>query len=165
MSDSVRDALFVWLKKQNAPMFITHGGGASVTANEAANEARFAVLTERIDEAVRDHLDQTGLRPKAAEAQIQASGNMSGHVKFTHSKEMMPDSFKGTERMKFSDRNFKTSNLFSVGDYEHAGNMWDWVAQEQEDVAEDKFDKIAMQWRWTGQSRDHTRFPRYCSLC
>ena len=66
---------------------------------EAAHEARFAILTERIDD-MRDHLDQAGLRQQAAEAQRQAGGNMSGCVKFTVSKEMMPDSFN---RMKFSD--------------------------------------------------------------
>ena len=75
---------------------------------EAAHEARFAVLTERVDE-MRDHLDQDGRRLQAAEAQIQASGNMSGHVMFTLSIEMMPDSFNGTDRMKFSDWNFKMS--------------------------------------------------------
>ena len=53
---------------------------------EAAHEARFAILTERNDEEMRDYLDQAGLRLQAAEAQIQASGNMSGHVMFTLSK-------------------------------------------------------------------------------
>ena len=110
---------------------------------------------------MRDHLDQDGRRLQAAEAQIQASGNMSGHVMFTLSIEMMPDSFNGTDRMKFSDWNFKMSNFLSAGDYEHAGDIWEWVAQEQEDVAEDKFDRIAMQRSWAGQAQDHTRFPRY----
>ena len=48
-------------------------------------------LTERIDEN-RDHLNQAGLRLQAAESEIQAGGNTSGYVKFTLSKEMMPDS-------------------------------------------------------------------------
>ena len=122
---------------------------------EAAHEARFAILTERIDEEMRTKLDW------AAEAQIQASGNMSGHVMFTLSNEMMPDIFNGTDRMKFSDWNFKMSNLLSAGDYEHAGDIWEWVAQGQEDAAEDRFDRIAMQRSWAGQARDHTRFPRY----
>ena len=110
----------------------------------AAHEARFAVLTDRIDE-MRDHLNQAGLRLQAAEAQIQASGNMSGYVKFTLGQEMMPDSFNGRDRMKFSDWEFKMSNVLSAGDYEHAGDILEWIAQEQEDVAEDKFDSIAMQ--------------------
>ena len=72
----------------------------------AAHEARFAVLTERIDE-MWDHLGRAGLRLQAVEAQLRAGGNMSGYVKFTLSKEMMPDSFNGTDRMKFSDWEFK----------------------------------------------------------
>ena len=86
---------------------------------------------------------------------------MSGHVMFTLSNEMMPDIFNGTDRMKFSDWNFKMSNLLSAGDYEHTGDIWEWFAQEQEDAAEDKFDRIAMQRSWAGQAQDHTRFPRY----
>ena len=103
----------------------------------AAHEARFAVLTERIDE-MRDHLDQAGLRLQATEAQIQAGGTMSGYVKFTLSEEMMPDSFSGADRMKFSDWEPKMSNFLSAGDYEHAGVILKWIAQEQEDVAEDR---------------------------
>ena len=57
----------------------------------AGHEARIVMLTERIDE-MRDHLDQAGLRLQAAESQIQAIGNTSGYVKFTLSKEMVPDS-------------------------------------------------------------------------
>ena len=64
-------------------------------------EARFAALTERIYE-MRDHLDQAGLPLQSAEAQIEAGGNMSGYVKFTLGTEMVPDSFNGTDRMKFS---------------------------------------------------------------
>ena len=126
----------------------------------AAQEAHTVMLTERIDE-MRDHLDQATLRLQAAESMIQAGGNMSEHVKFTLSKEMMPESFNGTDRMKFSDWEFKMSNLLSAGDYEHAGDILEWIAQEQEDVAEDKFDRIAVQRGWAGQARDHTRFSRY----
>ena len=97
---------------------------------------------------MRDHLDQAGLRVQAAEAQIHAGGNMSGYVKFTLSKEMMPDGFNGADRMKFSDWVFKMSNFVSAGDYKHAGDVLEWIAQEQEDVAEDKFDRIAGQRRW-----------------
>ena len=53
----------------------------------AAHEARFAVLTERIDD-MRDHLNQAGLLLQAAEAQIQAGGNMSGYVKFMLSRQL-----------------------------------------------------------------------------
>ena len=123
----------------------------------AAREARFAVLTERIDEMV-DHLDQAGLRLQAAEAQIQASGNMSGYVKFTLSKDMMPDRFNGTDRMKISDREFRMSNFLSAGDYEHVGDILEWIAQEQEDAAKDKLDRIAVQRGWAGHARGHTRF-------
>ena len=51
----------------------------------AAHEARFAVSTERIDE-MRDHPDQAGLRLQAAEAQIQAGGNMS-EVREVHTQQ------------------------------------------------------------------------------
>ena len=71
----------------------------------SAHEACVVILTERNDE-MRDHLDQARLRLQAAESQIQAGGTTGGHVKFTLSKEMMPDSFNGTDRMKFSDREF-----------------------------------------------------------
>ena len=126
----------------------------------AAHEARFAVLTERIDE-MREHLDQAGLRLQAAEAQVQAGGNMSGFVKLTLSKEMTPDSFNGTDRMKFSDWESETSNFLSARDYEHAEDILKWIAQEPEDVAEDKFDRIAVQRGWAGQARDHARFAKY----
>ena len=78
---------------------------------------------------------------------------------------MMPDIFNGTDRMKFSDWKFKMSNLLSAGDFEHAEDIWEWVAQGQEDAAEDKFDRIEMQRSWAGQARDHTRFPRYLFHC
>ena len=38
-------------------------------------------------------------------------------MKFTLSKEMMPDSFNGTDRMKFLDCEFEISKLLSPGDY------------------------------------------------
>ena len=110
---------------------------------------------------MRDHLDQAGLRPQAAEAQIQAGGNVSGYVKFTLSKEMVPDSFNGTDRMKFSDWELKMSNFLSARDYEHAGDILEWIGQEEEDVAEDKFDRMVAQRGWVGQARDHTRFASY----
>ena len=44
---------------------------------EEVTEARIATLTGRIGE-MRDHMDQAGLRLQAAEAQLQAGGNMSG---------------------------------------------------------------------------------------
>ena len=128
----------------------------------ATLEARIEMLTARIDE-IRSHLDQAGLRPQAAESHIQAGGNTSGYVKFTLSKEMMPDSFNCTDRMKFSDWEFKMSNFLSAGDHEHAGDILERTTQEQEDVAEDKFDRIAVQRGWVGQAREHTRFAKY--LC
>ena len=93
------------------------------------------------------------MRLQAAESQIQAGGNTSGYVKFTLSKEMMFDSFSGTDCMKFSDREFKMSNFLSAGDHEHAGDILEWIAQ-----AEDKFDRITVRRGWAGQARDHTRF-------
>ena len=63
--------------------------------------------------------------------------------------------------MKFSDWEFKTSNFLSAGDYQHAEDILEWIAQEPEDVAEDKFDRIAVQRGWAGQARDHTRLSRY----
>ena len=56
----------------------------------AAREVCILMLAERID-GIRTHLDQAELRRQAAESQIQADGNTSGHVKFTLSKEMMLD--------------------------------------------------------------------------
>ena len=58
-----------------------------------------------------------------------------GYVKFTLSKEMMLDSFNGTDRMKFSDWEFDMPNFLSTGDYEHVGDILEWITQEQEDVA------------------------------
>ena len=49
------------------------------------------------------------------------------------------------------------SNFFSAQDYEHAGDILEWITQEQEDVDEDKFDMLAVQHRWAGQARDHAR--------
>ena len=86
---------------------------------------------------------------------------MSGYVTFTLSKEMMPDSFDGSDRTKFSNWEFKMSNFLSAGDYEHAGDILEWIAQEQEDVAEDTFDRIAAQRGWDGQARDHASFSMY----
>ena len=60
-------------------------------------------------------MDQTGFSLQAAVAQIQAGGHMSGYVKFTFSKEMMPDSFNGADRMKLSDWEFKKSNFSGGG--------------------------------------------------
>ena len=45
---------------------------------------------------------------------------------FTLSKEVMPDSFNGTDRMKFSDWEFEMSNFLPAGDYEHAGDVLEW---------------------------------------
>ena len=101
------------------------------------------------------------MRLQAAEAKIQAGGNTSGYVKFLFSKEMMPDSFNGADRMKFSDLEFEMSNFLSAGDYEHAGEILEWITQEQEDVDKDKFDQPALQRGWAGQARVHTRFARY----
>ena len=38
---------------------------------------------------------------------------------------------------------------------------WSGSRRNEEDAAEDKFDRIAVQRRWVGQARDHTRFARY----
>ena len=73
----------------------------------------------------------------------------------------MPGSFNGTDRMKFSDWEFEMSNLLSAGDCEHAGDIMEWIMQEQEVVAEDKFDMLALQRGWGGPARDHARFARY----
>ena len=120
----------------------------------AAHKARILMLTER-SHKLRDHLGQAELRPRAAESQIQACANTSGHVKFTPSKEMMPDSFNGTDRMMFSDWECEMSNFLSAGDYEHAGDIPRWITQEQEDVTEDEFDVLASQRGWVEQARDH----------
>ena len=110
---------------------------------------------------MRDQLDQAGLRLQAAESQIQSGGSTIGYVKFTSSKEMMLDSFNGTDRMKFSDWEFKMSSFLSVRDHQHAGETLEWISQEQEDVAEDKFNRVALQRGWVGQARDQTRSARY----
>ena len=126
----------------------------------AAHEARNATLTGWIDE-MRDHMDHAGLRLQAAEAEVRSGGNRSGHVKFRLSKDMMPDSFKGTDRMKFSDWEFEMSNFVSAGAYDHAGDILEWISQEQKDVTEDEFDFHATQRGWRVQSRDHASFARY----
>ena len=48
-------------------------------------------------------------------------------MKFTLSEEMMPDSFDGTDRMKFSDWEFKMSNFLSARDCEYAGDILEWT--------------------------------------
>ena len=63
--------------------------------------------------------------------------------------------------MKLSDWELEKSNFLGAGDKEHTGDILEWIAQEQEDVAEDKFDRIAVQRGWAGQARDHTRFTKY----
>ena len=50
------------------------------------------------------------------------------------------------------------SNFLSAGDHDHAGEILEWTAQEQEEVTEDKFDRIAVQRGWAGQARDHEVF-------
>ena len=90
----------------------------------SAHEACVVMLTERIDE-MRDHLDQARLRPQAAESQIQAGGTTGGHVKFTLTKEMMPDSFYrygSHEVLRLGDRG--CSNFLGAGDYEHRGSPY-----------------------------------------
>ena len=80
-SDRDRDSLSLhFAQETNHSIFITHAWYSwrmstveevtTAVRQVAAREARFAVLTERIDE-MRDHLDQAGLRRQAAEAQIQ----------------------------------------------------------------------------------------------
>ena len=71
---------------------------ATAVRQVAAHEVRIEMLTARMDE-VRDHLDQAGWRLQAAGAHIQASGDMSVYVKFTLSKEMMPDNFNGSHEV------------------------------------------------------------------
>ena len=48
-----------------------------------------------------------------------------------------------------------------AGDYEHAGDILEWIPQQLDDVLEDKFESIAMQRGWAGQARDRMRFARY----
>ena len=113
----------------------------------AAHETYIATLTARINE-MRDHLEQAGARLHAAETQLRAGTNASGHVKFTLGKEKMPDSFNGTDCVKFSDWAFEMSNFLSAGDYEHNGNILKWITQQENDVPEDKFDGITLQRGW-----------------
>ena len=37
------------------------------------------------------------------------------------------------------------SNFLSARDCGHAGDILEWITQEQEDAADDKFDRIAVQ--------------------
>ena len=93
----------------------------------AAHEAHIATLMARIDE-MRDHLDQAGVRLHAAETLSSgASANSGGCVKFTLSKEMMHGNFGGTDRVKFSDWEFRMSNFLSAGEDEHAGDILEWI--------------------------------------
>ena len=109
----------------------------------AAHETDIATPSVRIDE-MRDHLDQAGVRLHAAETQLTASMNAGGYVKFTLGKEMMPDNFNSSDCVKFSDWEFKMSNFWSGGDYEHAGDIMDCITQQRDDVPEDRFDAIAL---------------------
>ena len=54
-------------------------------------------------------------------------GKTSEDVKFTLSQEMMPDSFNGTDRMRFSDWEIKMSNFLSAVDHEYAGDILEWI--------------------------------------
>ena len=42
---------------------------------------------------------------------------------------MMIDSFNGTDRMKSSDWEFEMSNFLRARDYEHAGDILEWITQ------------------------------------
>ena len=104
----------------------------------AAHEARFAVF----DGANRWNAGSPG------PSWIASTGNRGTipsrrKQEWVREEEMMLDSFNRTKRMKFSDWEFEMSNFLSAGDNEHAGDILEWIAQEQEDVAEDKFDRIA----------------------
>ena len=68
---------------------------------------------------------------------------MSVYGKFSLGREMMPDSFNGTDRVQFSVMEFKRPNFLSAGDHEYAGDIVEWIVQEQKDVTEDKFDTVA----------------------
>ena len=65
--------------------------------------------------------------------------------------------------MKFSDWEFEMSNFLSAGDMSMRETFWRGPRRNREDVAEDKFDRIAVQRGWVGQAREHTRFAKY--LC
>ena len=53
------------------------------------------------------------------------------------------------------------SNFLSAGDYEHAGDILEWITQQEDYVPGDRFDGIALQRGWAGRGTDHTRFARY----
>ena len=62
----------------------------------------------------------------------------------------MPDSFNGTDHVKFSEWGFKMSNFLSAGDYEYAGNILECITQHEDDVR----DRNAARMGWAS-SRPH----------
>ena len=57
------------------------------------------------------------------------------------------------------------SNFLSDGDYEHAGDILEWIMEDKKDVDEDKFDLLAFAagMRWTGtKSREVCEVPAHC---
>ena len=87
--------------------------------------------------------------------------NSRWYVKFIFSNGMMLDCFIGTDGMKFAKLELKMSNFLSAGNNGHAGDILEWITQDQDDVDEDRFDTVAMRRGCVGQARDHTRFARY----
>ena len=82
-------------------------------------------------------------------------------IKFSLEKEMMLASFTGSERVKFTVWEFNVANFLSAGDYEHAADILELVAQANEDVDEDMLEDVAQDRGWDGQPRDQLRCPRY----
>ena len=128
----------------------------------AAHETHIATLTVRIGE-MRDHLDQAGGRLHGVETQLRAGINAGGNVKFTLGKEMMPDNFNGTDRVKLSDWEFEMSNFLSARDYEHEGDILERITQQQADVPEDRFDAIALQRGWSDKQETTRGLRGTCS--
>ena len=127
----------------------------------AAHETDIATLTVRMDE-MRDHLDQAGVRLHAAETQLKAGMNAGGYVRFTLGKEMHARQLQRYKSCEVLRLGVQDVELFlSIGDYEHAGDILEWITQQQDDLPEDRFDAITLQRGWVRQARDLTRFARY----
>ena len=106
-----------------------------LSAAVAAHEAHIVTLTARVNE-MREHQEQAGVRLHAPEAQLRAGASAGGNVKLTLGKEMMPDSFNSTHRVKFSDWDSRCRTLERC----RLGDILEWITQQENDVPEDRFD-------------------------
>ena len=164
------DSLYL-AQETNRYMFITHGDGASVTANNLAGTAK------DVHRWGGDHSCTTSGRTRSSLRGIDGANRRNARslgwsrIASTGSRGTDPSRRKHERvreaRAQQGDvaRQLQWRGSHEIGSSRcrtsWALDLLEWIAQEQEDAAEDKFDRIAVQRGWTGQARDHTRFSRY----